>query len=155
MPTLSSQPLLYSCLQNNVENTIWKFDHQKCYRNPLCGREQRMGATLIVRWLVQAQNLWVHFLLYRIRCCVLLYLDSCLMLLGVPLCRFCSSTAELYPLANHHMSFTYCCATALHRSVSTFLIWKCPLPNWLPFVSLSFYGCYLLLIGFLTFPFPD
>ena len=27
--------------------------------------------------------------------------------LGIPLCRFCSSTVELYPLANHHMLSFY------------------------------------------------
>jgi len=127
----------------------------KCYRNPLCGREQQTGATLVVRWLVRAWNLWVHFLFYCIWCCLLFHLDSRLILPGVPLCRFCSSTAKLYPFANHCMSFIFCCAAALYQSVFTFLIWKCPLPDWLLIVSLSFYGCYLLLIGFLTFPSPD
>jgi len=78
-----------------------------CYRNSLCGREQQMGATLIVRQLVWAWNLWVRFLLYRIQCCLLLFIDLLLVLHGVPLCQFCSSTAELYPLANQRMSSFY------------------------------------------------
>jgi len=36
----------------------------------------------------------------------------------------------------------------VNQSVSTFLLWKCPPPDWLSSSPLSFYGRYLLLIGF-------
>ena len=125
---------------------------QGCYRNPLCGQEQRMGATPVVRWLIQARIVWLYFLLYCFQCCLLFFLDACLILLGVLLCWFRSSTVELYSLANHCMfSFLNHWPINIHFSSMEvsflidsfylpFLLWTLSTPDWLLRFSVPRFG---------------
>jgi len=106
-----------------------------CYKNPHCRQEQRTGATLVVRQLVRARIL---------RTLALFPLE------------FCSVGSALLLWNSIHWPIIVCLPfISSDQSVTTFLIWKCPLPNWFSLSSLSFYGRYLLLIGLFTFLFPD
>jgi len=111
-----------------------------CYRNPLCGWEHQMGAALVIRWLVRAWKHWVPFLFYAFRCCLLFFLALILVVLGVPPCRFCSSTAEHLIVASCRRSqrtsnySSTCCAYCGHvcfllRTLFSdwlFVPWACP-----------------------------
>ena len=77
-----------------------------CYRNPLGGWKQWMGATFVVGRLVWAWNIRFRFLLYCFWCCQILHLAH-LVFLRVLLSWFCSSTVELH----------YC--QSLYASLST------------------------------------
>ena len=126
-------------VRRSGRSILISFKRCACYRNPLCGQEQQTGATLVVRWLVQVRILWVLFLLYYFWCCLLFFSGSRLVSLGVLLCWFCSSTAELY----HHMSSFYIywpisihfpymevSSSWLVPYVSSFLLWTPPTPDW-------------------------
>jgi len=99
--------------------------HRNCYRNTLCGWEQRTGATLLTRQLVRAQILWVHFLFYAFRRCLLFFLASLLVLLGILPCQFCSSTVECLVVASCRRSqwtsnySSTCCALLQPRMLLT------------------------------------
>jgi len=107
-----------------------------CYRNPLCGQEQQMEATLIARWLVWAWILWFHFLLYCFWCCLLFFLvnhchlhfpwSSTLLVLLF----FCGTPS--WPIIVCLFLLIYCQFSFLGNSQSPYLhIWMLPTPDWL------------------------
>jgi len=107
----------------------------QCYKNPLCGREQQMGATLIVRRLVWAWNLWVRFLFHSFRCCLLLL-------------ELLIASSEFHSVGSALLLQN----SIFGQSLYVFLLY--PLTNQHPF---SLYGSVLFLIGSFhhLFPFMD
>ena len=98
----------------------------------------------ILFWIPWARYVQFHLPFYSSQCCLLFFLDIRLVLLGVLLCWFCSSTAELYPLANRWMSSFYIhwpisihfpymevSSSWLVPFIVSFLLWTLPTPDWL------------------------